>query len=86
MARGALVTGKSGWDCRLRMGIREMSSKSRIGKKRGKSEGPHVIAAAARLRLIVWCRDCRYQVEPDPAEMAERYGPRLPFRIGLSGS
>jgi Zn finger protein HypA/HybF involved in hydrogenase expression len=22
----------------------------------------------------VWCRDCRHQVEPDPAEMAERYG------------
>jgi hypothetical protein len=30
--------------------------------------------AAADLRLIVWCRDCRHQVEPDPAEMAERYG------------
>jgi hypothetical protein len=31
-------------------------------------------AAAARVRLIVWCKDCRHQVEPDPAEMAERYG------------
>ena len=31
-------------------------------------------AAAARVRLIVWCRDCRHQVEPDPAAMAERYG------------
>jgi hypothetical protein len=31
-------------------------------------------AAAAGVRLIVWCRDCRHQVEPDPAEMAERYG------------
>ena len=31
-------------------------------------------AAAARVRLIVWCLDCRHQVEPDPAEMAERYG------------
>ena len=31
-------------------------------------------AAAARVRLIVWCKACRYQVEPDPAEMAERYG------------
>jgi hypothetical protein len=28
---------------------------------------PHV-------RLIVWCLDCRHQVEPDPAEMAARYG------------
>jgi hypothetical protein len=32
-------------------------------------------AAAARVRFIVWCRECRYQVEPDPAEMARRYGP-----------
>ena len=30
-------------------------------------------AAAARV-LIVWCRDCRHQVEPDPAETAEKYG------------
>ena len=29
-------------------------------------------AAAARMRLIVWCWDCRHQVEPDAAEMAER--------------
>jgi hypothetical protein len=31
-------------------------------------------AAAAQVRLIVWCRECRHQVEPDPAEMAARYG------------
>jgi hypothetical protein len=31
-------------------------------------------AAAAHVRLIVWCLDCQHQVEPDPAEMAERYG------------
>jgi hypothetical protein len=31
-------------------------------------------AAAAKVRLIVWCLDCRHQVEPDPAEMAKRYG------------
>jgi len=31
-------------------------------------------AAAANLRLIVRCKECRHQVEPDPAEMAERYG------------
>jgi hypothetical protein len=33
--------------------------------------------AAANVRLIVWCRDCRHQIEPDPAEMAERYGAEL---------
>jgi hypothetical protein len=37
-------------------------------------------AASARVRLIVWCRDYRHQVEPDPAEMAERYGVDLPVR------
>ena len=31
-------------------------------------------AAAARVRLIVWCKDCGHRVEPDAAEMAERYG------------
>jgi hypothetical protein len=31
-------------------------------------------AATARVRLIVWCKSCRQQVEPDPAEMAARYG------------
>jgi hypothetical protein len=34
-------------------------------------------AAAASVRLIVWCLDCRHQVEPDPAEMAERYGAEM---------
>jgi hypothetical protein len=31
-------------------------------------------AAAAQVRLIVWCKKCRHQVEPDPTEMATRYG------------
>jgi hypothetical protein len=31
-------------------------------------------AAAAHVRLIVWCRARRHRVEPDAAEMAERYG------------
>jgi hypothetical protein len=36
-------------------------------------------AAAAGVRLIVWCRDCGHQVEPDPAEMAARYGAETPM-------
>jgi hypothetical protein len=32
------------------------------------------IAAAPGVWLIVWCKGCRHQVEPDPAEMAARYG------------
>ena len=31
-------------------------------------------SAAAGVRLIVWCPDCRHQVEPDPVEQAQRYG------------
>jgi hypothetical protein len=34
-------------------------------------------AAAARVRLIVWCLDCRHQVEPDPAALAARYGAEM---------
>ena len=33
--------------------------------------------AAAQVSVIVWCRDCQHRVEPDPAEMAERYGAEL---------
>jgi hypothetical protein len=36
--------------------------------------------ASAQVRVIVWCRDCRHQVEPDPAEHAARYGAELPVR------
>jgi hypothetical protein len=42
-------------------------------------------AAAARVRLIVWCKECRHQVEPDPAVMAARYGAETPVSIGGSG-
>jgi hypothetical protein len=34
-------------------------------------------AAAAHVRLIVWCKDCHHQVEPDPAEMTEHYGAEI---------
>jgi hypothetical protein len=39
-------------------------------------------AAAARVRLIVWCKTCGHRIEPDAAEMAERYGanPAVPER------
>jgi hypothetical protein len=29
------------------------------------------------VRLIVWCRNCRHRVEPDPADQAERYGAEM---------
>jgi hypothetical protein len=31
-------------------------------------------AAAAGVRLIVWCKECQHQVEPDLTETATRYG------------
>ena len=31
-------------------------------------------AAAARVRLIGWCKACGHRAEPDPAETAQRYG------------
>jgi hypothetical protein len=31
-------------------------------------------ASAACVRLIVWCKACQHQDEPEPAEMAARYG------------
>jgi hypothetical protein len=34
--------------------------------------------AAARARIVIWCRDCGHQVEPHPAEMAARYGAETP--------
>jgi hypothetical protein len=32
-------------------------------------------AAKAKLRLVVWCKACGYQSEPDPAEQSRWYGP-----------
>ena len=43
-------------------------------------------AAAARVRLIVWCKDCGHRVEPDAAEMAEGMVLIPRFPTGASGS
>jgi hypothetical protein len=45
-------------------------------------------AAAARVWLILWCKECQHQVEPDPAEMAQRYAGTavLEWRERLGGS
>ena len=31
-------------------------------------------AATASVRIIVWCKACQRQTEPDPAEQARLYG------------
>jgi hypothetical protein len=35
-------------------------------------------AANAKVRLIVWCKTCAHQVEPDLVEMVARYGADVP--------
>ncbi len=52
------------------------------------SDGPPMTlgnAAVAHLRLIVWCLNCRHQVEPDPVEMAKRYGADMTVLARTSG-
>jgi hypothetical protein len=39
------------------------------------------VAAAAQVRLIVWCKTCQHQTQPDPAEMAARYGTETPVLV-----
>jgi hypothetical protein len=39
-------------------------------------------AAAARVRLIVWCEECQHQVEPDPARWLVG---TAPVPIGANG-
>ena len=39
--------------------------------------------------MILWCRECGHEVEPDPAEMCARYGAEMPvlnWRERLVGS
>jgi hypothetical protein len=36
-------------------------------------------AAAARVCLIVLCKACQHQLEPDAAERSERYGSGMPI-------
>ena len=43
-------------------------------------------AAAARVRLIVWCKACNSRVEPDPAEWPSDIAPGPAFSIGAIGS
>jgi len=37
-------------------------------------------SAATQVRIIVWCRDCQHQVEPDTAEQVALYGADLSVR------
>jgi len=37
-------------------------------------------SAAAKVRVIVWCKDCRHKVELDPAAQVAHHGANLPVR------
>jgi hypothetical protein len=37
--------------------------------------------ASAGVRIIVWCKACGHQTEPDPAVMVERYGADVPVLV-----
>ena len=56
------------------------------GRRNRESAGPAMLGSthAAVLRLIVWCKACRHQVETDIAELVERYGADLPPPNGAS--
>ncbi len=51
------------------------------GKRYRESADPATLGTtlAAHLILIVWCKACRHQVEPDVTEQVERYGAGLPL-------
>lgn len=44
--------------------------------RRDEKPGPLTLgqALAAKVRLIVWCKGCGHQVEPDVAALVERHG------------
>lgn len=42
-------------------------------------------AAKARLRLIVWWKNCQHQLEPDPAEQAQQHGAETSVPTGDGG-
>jgi len=37
-------------------------------------------AATNHVRIIIWCRACQHQVEPDPAETAARHSTETSVR------
>jgi ribosomal protein S27E len=49
-------------------------------KPRSTDGKPATLGSTARAHLIlrVWCKDCRHEVDLDPAAQAERHGAELP--------
>jgi len=43
------------------------------------------VAVAAGVRLIVWCKKCQHQIEPDLSRWLLGTAPRRPCSTGASG-
>jgi hypothetical protein len=50
-----------------------------LGRSRDQQHSPMTLgqAAAAQVRLIVWCKGCNHQAEPDVSDQVARYGAAL---------
>jgi hypothetical protein len=59
-----------------------------MSRSRSESQGPMTLGGAvkAKLRLIVWCNACRYQVEPEWRAKRSGMVPIYPYRNGRAGS
>jgi hypothetical protein len=71
VACACYVAGDVAYSLPSRSWIRPAGAGSMVKLYRGPPITPGA-AAAAEVRLIVWCKACRHQVELDPAEMADR--------------
>jgi hypothetical protein len=58
----------------VRLALQKQLGRKRRGLGEVQARPPMTLGAAARVRLIIWCRACQHQVEPEPAEMAARHG------------
>jgi hypothetical protein len=63
--RGLVVIAQIGRHCEI------MRRNRSDGESRPMTVGS---ALAARVRLIVWCKTCRHQAEPEVADQVERFG------------
>jgi hypothetical protein len=61
--------------------LREVLGRDAANREMKPYRGPPMTlesAAAAKLRLVVWCKGCGHRSEPDPAEQARWYRAETP--------
>ena len=80
-AVGCNRVAEQGSDCSIIFGGKIRLHDGNMRRKRSEVEsGPATLGTTAKAHLLlrVWCKDCRHEVDLDPAEQAERYGADLP--------